>query len=62
MLLQSYAFGVFNYYYYSSKTVAEVFEIVLNLNCQENNSEYGKWGKRDEYCQMPELFFSPCYQ
>lgn len=42
MLLQSYAFGVFNYYYYSSKTVAEVFEIVLNLNCQENNSEYGK--------------------
>lgn len=32
----------FNYYYYSSKTVAEGLEMVLNLNCQENSSEFGK--------------------
>lgn len=34
--------GYFNYCYCSSKTVSEVLEMVLNLNCQENSSEFGK--------------------
>lgn len=34
--------GYFNCYYCSSKTVTEVLEIILNLNCQENSSEFGK--------------------
>lgn len=54
--------GYFNYCYCSSKTVPEVLEMVLNLNCQENSSEFGKWGKRDKYFQMPDLFFRFCYQ
>lgn len=57
--------GYFNYYYCSSKAVSEVLEMFLNLNCQENSSEFGKWGKRDKYCQMPDLFsdftINSCY-
>lgn len=43
-------------YYYLSKIAAELLETVLNLNCQENNTDFGKWGKRDKFCHMPSLF------
>lgn len=43
-------------YYYLSKIAAELLETVLNLYCQENNSDFGKWGKRDKYCHMPSQF------
>lgn len=47
-------------YYYLSKIAAELLETVLNLYCQENNSDFGKWGKRDKYCHMPSQFWSSC--